>query len=206
MKQLDAAGVPLRAVRAVLLAGLVGAVLVNTVVPTRAQSAPARWVLEFGPYSGFYDFDAVTEFEDFAVFGLRLGARLSEWMRIEASFDEVYTSRKITDHRARQVSFNLHARIEPFATRVAPFALVGTGFVILDDADDPDAFGQAYDTGLGLRWNWRPRWLVRTEWVLRRQDFQLWRSVEEESGARSLESEAVTLWSRSLRLGLSHVF
>ncbi len=206
MKQRVAAGVPPRAVRAVLVVGLIVLGLAATAGAGRAQSDPARWVLEFGPYSGYYDFDAVTEFEDFAVFGLRLGARLSEWMRIEASFDEVYTSRKITDHRARQVSFNLHARIEPFATRVAPFALAGTGFVILDDADDPDAFGQAYDAGLGLRWNWRPQWLVRAEWVLRRQDFQLWRSVEEQSGARSLESEAVTLWGRSFRLGLSYVF
>lgn len=206
MKRLDAAGVPLRALRAVLMAGLIGAILAASGGGARAQSVPVRWVLEFGPYAGYYDFDAITEFEEFAVFGLRLGARVSGWMRVEASFDEVYTSRKITDNRARQVSFNLHARIEPFDTRVAPFALLGTAFVILDDADDPDAFGQAYDSGLGLRWNWRPQWLVRAEWVLRRQEFQLWRSIEEESGARSLESEAVTLWSRSVRLGLSYVF
>ena len=174
--------------------------------PVRAQSSPERWVLEFGPYSGYYDFDALTEFENFAVFGLRLGARMNTWLCMEGAFDEVYTNREVTGSKARQVSFVLHARIDPLRTRVAPYALVGTAFVILDDSDDPDAFGQAYDFGLGVRWNVGKRWMLRTEWVLRRQDFDLWRSVDDGLGGRVLESEAVTLWSRSPRLGLSYVF
>ena len=181
-------------------------VLVASVGSARAASGSPRWVLEFGPYAGHYDFDALTGFEDFAVFGARLGARMSPWLRIEGSFDEVYTSRSGTDNSARQVSFGLHARIEPWSTRLAPYLLAGGAFVILDDAEDPDAWGEALDVGLGARWNWRERWLLRAEWMLRRQNFQLWRAVDDGNGGTVLDGEAVTLWGRSLRVGISHVF
>lgn len=171
-----------------------------------AQSKAQRWVLEFGPYGGHYDFDRLTQFEDFPVFGLRLGARMRQWLRVEGSFDEVYTQRAISGNNARQVTFALHARVEPWRWPVAPFALVGTGLVILDDAEDPDAFGQAFDIGAGLRWNWAPRWILRGEWVLRRQDFALWKSVPDGAGGFDLQSEPVTLYGRAYRLGVSYVF
>ena len=174
--------------------------------PVRADDPPPRWVLEFGPYVGYYDFDRLTDMQDFAVFGARLGAHASPWLRLEASFDETYTERLRSDNRARQVAFGLHARIEPWSTRWAPFAMVGAAFVVFDDADDPDAFGEAYDLGLGLRFMATRHWMVRGEWVLRRQDFSIWSPQANELGDLELESDFATLWGRSFRIGASYVF
>jgi len=174
--------------------------------PAHAQDEPPRWVLEFGPFVGFYDFDTLTDYEDFGLFGARLGIHAAEWMRLEGSFEEVYTEREVTGNSARQVTFALHARIEPWSTRVAPFAIVGAALVINDDSDDPDAYGDAYDTGLGVRWMASPHWIVRGEWVLRRQAVSLWRLGTDELGDNVLQDEAVTLWGRALRIGASYVF
>ena len=171
-----------------------------------AQREPERWVLELGPFVGFYDFDRLTDYEDFGLFGARLGVHASPWLRLEGSFEEVYTERVRTGNSARQITFGLHARIEPWHTRVAPFGLLGAALVILDDSDDPDAYGDAYDVGLGVRWMASPRWMVRGEWVLRRQAVSIWRLGRDEFGDTVLEDEAVTLWGRALRIGASHVF
>lgn len=188
------------------LVGLLLLLLVMDTGTARAQSKAERWVLEFGPYVGFYDFDRLTQYEDFPVFGMRLGARMTQWLRIEGSFDEVYTDRAVSGNSARQVSFGMHARIEPWLWPLAPYALAGTALVILDDSEDPDAFGQALDVGAGLRWSWAPRWMLRGEWVLRRQDFELWRSIADGSGGLELRSEPVSLYGRAFRLGVSYAF
>lgn len=181
-------------------------VLVIAALPARAEEPPPRWVLEFGPFVGFYDFDRLTEYEDFGLFGARLGAHASPWLRLEASFEEVYTERVRTGNSARQVTFAMHGRIEPWDTRVAPFAILGAALVILDDSDDPDAYGDAYDIGLGVRWMASRHWLVRGEWVLRRQAVSLGRLGLDELGDTVIQSEAVTLWGRALRIGASYVF
>lgn len=189
--------------RLLLLSGLLGLILT---APARAEQGPAPWVLEFGPFVGVYDFDQLTAYEDFGLFGARLGVHASPWLRLEASFEEVYTQRARTGNSARQVSFAMHARIEPWRARVAPFALLGAAMVIMDDSDDPDAYGDAYDIGLGARWMANDNWLVRGEWVLRRQAASLWRVQLDDLGDASLVDEAVTLWGRALRIGASYVF
>lgn len=169
------------------------------------EIAHERWVLEFGPYIGYYDFDQLTAFKDFGLFGARAGVHLSSWLCLEGEFDEVYTQRHRTGNRARQISFGLHARLEPGRWRLAPMALIGGAFVMLDDTEDADAYGEALDLGAGLRFLASPRWILRAEWMLRRQPFQLHREVEGEEGPE-LQSEAVTLWGRAYRLGVSYVF
>ncbi|HKK70404.1 MAG TPA: outer membrane beta-barrel protein [Candidatus Krumholzibacteria bacterium] len=186
---------------------LAGCLLASLATPAEARDrAPDRWVLEFGPYVGYYDFDRLTDYEDFGLFGARLGAQMSSWLRLEGSFDEVYTERAVSGNSARQVSFGLHARIEPWATRWAPFLLVGGALVILDDSDDPDSYGEAYDVGLGLRYMANRHWMVRGEWVLRRQAFSRWTVQQDELGDLELVDDGVSLWGRALRIGASYVF
>ena len=171
-----------------------------------AVSAHAEgWVLEFGPYGGFYDFDRSVAFEDKGLVGLRAGVRLGGPWQIEAEFDEVYTRREISGHRARQVTLALHGRYEPLDRTFSPSLLAGTAFVALDDSEDADAFGEALDLGLGVRWRAHPRWVLRAEWMLRRQDYRIHR-LDAESVPQPVEGEEQALWGRSLRVGVAHVF
>ena len=82
----------------------------------------------------------------------------------------------------------------------------GVALVMFDDADDPDAYGDAYDVGLGVRYMATRNWLVRAEWILRRQAFSVWRPGRNDQGAIVLQDDAVSLWGRSLRIGASYVF
>ncbi len=193
--------------RRILCTILAGLALASPATAAVADDArPDRWVLEFGPYVGYYDFDRLTDYEDFGLFGARLGAQMAPWLRLEGSFDEVYTERAVSGNSARQVSFGLHARIEPWSTRLAPFALLGGALVILDDSEDPDAYGEAYDLGLGLRYMATRHWMVRGEWVLRRQAFSRWTVEQDELGDLQLVDDGVSLWGRALRIGASYVF
>jgi len=174
-----------------------------------ALASPAAgeegWVLEFGPYSGHYDFDRLTSFVDRALFGARMTVHLNAWAKLDAEFDEVYTRRSVTDNRARQVSLALHVRAEREDWVWSPSLLAGLAFVGLDDAEDPDAYGDAFDIGGGLRWKVADRWNLRADWMLRRQVFRVFR--QEEAGDVAFEvEEAQTLWARSLRIGVAYVF
>ncbi len=175
-----------------------------------AHAADGGWTLEFGPYFGYYDFDSATAFEDFGLFGARLGAHLGRRWGVEASFDEVYTERERTGSAARQISFALAARYEPWPGRWSPFALAGLALVMLDDSDSADAVSDAIDLGLGLRYSWGAGWSLRAETVLRRQEFERfrWVVVEDDAGEETvLESLGPdTLWGRSFRLGVQRAF
>jgi Outer membrane protein beta-barrel domain len=167
-------------------------------------AAAETWQLEFGPYVGRYGFDSLTRFDDFAMFGARLGVRVRPWLVAEGGFDEVYTSREITDNRARQVSLTLRTRLEPWSAALRPYALVGAAVVFLDDSEDPDAWGDALDLGLGLGYSINSHWFLRGEWLLRRQGVQLLQVDPEDPNL--LVEGAKTLWGRSFSLGVSRVF
>ncbi len=174
-------------------------------VVTRCARADDGWVLEFGPYVGYFDFDGVTEYEDKGMFGARGTIHLSDTFRLEAEFDEVYTSRRPLDSRARQVTLAMHGRYEPLAGRFSPSALAGLAIVALDDSENPDAYGEAYDLGLGLRLRATERWNVRAEWLLRAQPMRL--IMPSEEGAENpISSEDLTLWGRYFRVGVFYEF
>lgn len=163
--------------------------------------------LEFGPYFGYFDFDRATRFEDFGLFGARLGARVESWLTLEAGFDEVYTERQVSGNSARQMTFSVYGRVEPWHAKVTPYLLGGLAFVMLDDTDDPDAFGDATDIGLGAHWSPHASWLLRAEFVARRQRMELLRAGFDADGAKVLEEVGPrTLWGRSWRVGVSRVF
>ena len=175
--------------------------------PCGAVAAEPDRKLEFGPYFGYFDFDSATRFEDFGLFGARLGARVETWLTLEVGFDEVYTERQVSGNSARQMTFSLYGRIEPWRARVTPYLLGGLAFVMFDDTDDPDAFGDASDIGFGGHWSLREGWLLRAEFLLRRQRMELLRASFDADGARVLEEVGPrTLWGRSWRVGVSRVF
>jgi hypothetical protein len=175
--------------------------------PAGADTPDGRndWVLEFGPYVGYYVFDDLAYFEDRGLFGARLGVKLSSWARAEGEFDEVYTSREVSGNRARQVSIALHFRGEPARWRLSPSVVAGIAFVALDDSDDADAFSEAWDMGLGLRYEVTPRWVLRLDGMLRRQRMRIYR-LDEEGNPTPTSEEAETLWGRSVRLAVLYVF
>lgn len=193
---------------ALIVSGIASLLMAAANLPSAAQEAgdgEGGWVLEFGPYIGYYDFDAVTEFVDRGLFGARASVHASDAILFEAEFDEVYTRRDISDNGARQISLALHARYEPLSSRFSPSLLGGVAFVGLDDTDDPDAYGEALDVGLGVRFRATPRWMLRAEWMLRRQRFRLYEVVESE-GVLPIESDAQSVWGRGFRVGASYVF
>lgn len=176
--------------------------------PAVAQSPTADrdgWTLELGPYLGYYDFDALTYFDDRGLFGARVGVHLGPWARGEAEFDEVYTRRSSSGSRARQISLALHVRGEPARWRLAPSLLAGLAFVGLDDSEDADAFSEAWDAGAGLRYAVSARWVVRVDGVLRRQRMRIFRLGEDGEPVPLAEEEQV-LWGRSLRAAVAYVF
>jgi hypothetical protein len=178
-------------------------VLLSWTVPRPA--AAGNWSLEIGPYGGYYDFDAMTQFEDQGMFGARGAVILDTWARIEAEFDEVYTRRTVSDHRARQISFALHGRLQPLQGRWSPHLIFGPALVLFDDSDDPDAFGEAWDVGLGVIGRLGDRWRVRAEWMLRRQTMSILR-VDADSGESVVVEDDQVLWGRSLRVGFLYEF
>jgi hypothetical protein len=163
------------------------------------------WTLEIGPYAGYYDFDSLTQFEDQGMFGARGGVILNRWARIEAEFDEVYTRRTVSGSRARQISFALHGRLQPLDGRWSPLLFFGPALVMFDDADAPDAFGDAWDLGLGAVVHLGESWRVRAEWMLRRQSMAILRNVEGPDENVVVENDQ-TLWGRSLRVGFLYEF
>jgi opacity protein-like surface antigen len=168
-----------------------------------ALASPASaqdWRVDFGPYLGYYDFDEITQFEDGGMFGFRLGIHRDHWFRLEAEFDEVYTSRDPVGNAARQVTLALHGRFEPQGWRVAPSALLGVGMVMLDDSDYPDAFGEGYDLGLGVAWRVADSWKIRGEWVARYQRFRV-RDPEAAIDDPDAGSERRDLWGHAYRVG-----
>ena len=65
-------------------------------------------------------------------FGFRLGVHRDRWMRFEAEFDEVYTSRDPAGNAARQATLAVHARFEPQSWTLAPSVLAGVAMVMFD--------------------------------------------------------------------------
>jgi hypothetical protein len=177
----------------------------QAVADTNGAASPTGWVLEFGPYVGYYDFDALTYFEDHGLFGARAGVHLGPWARAEAEFDEVYTARSRSGTRARQISFAAHLRAEPSRWVVAPSVVGGLAFVALDDSDLADAFGEAWDLGVGARYAATARWVIRVDYVLRRQKMRLFRPTED-GQLIAVGDEEQTLWGRSLRAAVAYVF
>jgi hypothetical protein len=186
--------------------GIAGVALSLVLLPSMVLpvGAATTWPLEFGPYAGHFGFDRLTRFEDHALFGARLGVRARRWLVVEGGFDEVYTSRAISGNQARQVSLNLRARVEPIDWAVRPYLLVGEAAVFLDDSEDPDAWGDALDLGAGFTYGVDARWILRAEWVLRRQGMELLGNEVDEDGY-AIETAEI-LWGRSFTLGVSRVF
>jgi len=174
------------------------AVCLISVIAGTASPAESGWPLEFGPYSGYYDFDRVTQFRDRALFGARVALRPESAWSVEAEFEEVYTRRTSTDNAARQVAFAAHLRYEPLRSAISPSFLAGMAFVGLDDQDDPDSYGEAVDFGAGLRWRVGQGWTLRAEWMLRRQSVLLHRL----DGTQ----EELDLYGRAFRLGAGYAF
>lgn len=170
-----------------------------------ATAAPGH-VLEFGPYAGYFDFDRLSRMDDGFMAGVRLGVHSTPWLNFELEFDEVYTSRHITDNRARQITLAGHARVEPWRGVLAPSFLLGAALVAYDDEDDPDAYGDAYDVGVGVRWQPRADWHLRADWMLRAQSYRIYEAASDGGGLVAVDDEPVTLWSRALRVGVAYVF
>ena len=164
-----------------------------------------RWVLEFGPYTGHYDFDRLTGFVDRTLYGARATVHLNRFAKFDAEFDEVYTRRTVTDRRARQITLAGHARFEVERWAWSPSLFAGIAFVGLDDAEGPDFYGDAHDLGAGLRWKMTDRWNLRGEWMLRRQVFQGLRRQDDDTLPAD-EPGNRSLWGRSLRVGVGYVF
>jgi hypothetical protein len=163
-------------------------------------------VLEFGPYVGYFDFDRLNQMDDGFMAGIRVGVHGTPWLNFEMEFDEVYTSRHISENRARQISLAGHVRFEPWQMNIAPTLLAGAALVAYDDEDDPDAYGDAYDLGVGVRWAARATWFVRAEWMLRGQSFRLYETSAAGGTLVSSDAGPKTLWSRTLRIGVAYVF
>lgn len=170
-----------------------------------AGAAAGERPLEFGPIGGYYDFDAVTAFEDRGSFGARLGIPLAGPVRWDLEFQEVYTSRVGTGTPARQVSFATRLRYEPFAGRWTPSIPVGVSFLGLDDSRFPDSYGPAWDFGLGALYRASGKWWLRADWMLRRQDLRVHRRTTLGNG-EFVSSGTQTLWGRDFRVGFSRVF
>lgn len=171
--------------------------------PAAGFRAGGAWQLEFGPLLGYYDFDPATYFEDGLLAGLRLGARRSPQVQVEAEFTEVYTSREGTGNRARQVSAAFHVRYEPLEGHWSPSVMGGVAFVAFDDSEDPDSYGDAWDGGLALAYRVSPRWVLRAEWMLRYQRFTL---VDPNLSPEMQDNEVQDTWARSIHLGVYYVF
>ena len=173
------------------------------VPPEPAPPGHGLWQLEFGPLLGSYQFDALTSFEDGPLFGARLAARRSRWFQLEAEFTEVYTRREITGHSARQMSVALHGRFRFPRGRWDPSALLGLAFVGLDDSEDIDSFGDAWDLGLALGYRVSPRWVVRGEWMLRYQRFTVF---DPNLSPEMQDDDMVGTWARSWLVGAHYSF
>ena len=173
---------------------------------TGAAAPPGTgWRIDFGPYAGYYDFDSTTQFEDGGMAGLRLGIHRDSWFRFETEFDEVYTRREPAHNAARQITLAVHGRFEPQWWRLAPSGLLGLGFVMLDDSELPDAFGEAYDMGLGLAYRVSSSWRLRADFMMRYQRFQI-RDPGLPVDDPAARSEPVGLWARSIRIGAFYDF
>lgn len=177
-------------------------ILCSCALPASAQE---EWRIDFGPYLGYYDFDEITSFEDGGLFGFRMGIHRDGWFRVEGEFDEVYTSREPVGNAARQITLAIHGRIEPQSWRVAPSALVGVGMVMLDDSDNPDAFGEGYDLGIGLAWRLSASWRIRGEYLARYQRFRV-RDPEAPIDDPEAGSEREDLWGHGYRIGAFYDF
>jgi hypothetical protein len=176
-------------------------VLCSLNLPASAQ----EWRIDFGPYLGYYDFDEITQFEDGGMFGFRLGIHRDHWFRFEAEFDEVYTNRDPVGNAARQVTLAVHGRFEPQSWRFAPSALIGVGMVMLDDSDQPDAFGEGYDVGVGLAWRVSDSWRIRGEYLARYQRFRV-RDPGAPIDDPDAASEREDLWAGAYRIGAFYEF
>jgi hypothetical protein len=168
-----------------------------------ADIQPGAWILEFGPLVGYWSFDAVSSFEDAPLVGARLSARRSRHFQIEAEFTEVYTSRRITDNSARQISIAVHGRGMTWWGNWQPSVLGGIAFNGFDDSRDPDSFGEAWDFGLGLGHRLNHRWMLRGEWMLRYQRFVLF--DPNRPPAMQDDAEHGT-WAHSFLLGAHYAF
>jgi len=173
--------------------------------PPRAEFQPGQgaWRLEFGPLLGFYDFDPLTRFEDAPLFGARLSAGRSRWFRIEGEFTEVYTNREITHHSARQMTVALHGRLRWPHRRWDPSLLLGLAFVGLDDSEDIDSFGEAWDLGVGLGYRLGAHWTLRGEWLLRSQRFSVF---DPNLSPDRQDNDTVGTWARSWLIGAHYAF
>lgn len=169
-------------------------------IDVRAEESADDWRLDFGPYAGYYDFDGLTQFEDGAMGGLRLGIHRDSWFRFEAGFDEVYTRREPAGNAARQITLAVHGRIEPQWWRLAPSAFAGLGFVIFDDSDNPDAFSEGYDLGAGLAYRLADSWRLRADFVTRYQQFRVRDAGLPIDDPGALSGPTGT-WGRTYRIG-----
>jgi hypothetical protein len=158
------------------------------------------WRIDFGPYLGYYTFDDATQFKDGGLFGFRLGVHRDHWFRFEAEFDEVYTSREPAGNAARQITLAVHGRFEPQHWRFAPSAFLGLGLVMFDDSDNPDAFGEGYDLGVGLAFRMTDSWRLRADYMARYQNFRV-RDPNYPIDDPAALSSPTDLWGSSVRLG-----
>ena len=188
-----------------LLCVFTGIAAVSAPAQDMPASDDAGWRIDFGPYLGYYDFDPVTQFDDGAMAGLRLGIHQDGWFRFETEFDEVYTRREPVGNAARQITLAAHGRFEPQRWRLAPSALLGIAFVMFDDSDNPDAFSEAYDLGLGLTFRVSGSWSLRTEYMMRYQRFRV-RDASLPIDDPAATSELIDLWGSSIRLGAFYQF
>jgi len=168
-----------------------------------ADHGRGPWTLEFGPLIGSYHFDALTAFKDAPLFGARLGVRRSDHFQIEAEFTEVYTNRHVTGNSARQVCIALHGRGMKWVGSWQPSIMGGIAFVGLDDSEDPDSFGEAWDLGLGLGRHLNHHWMVRMEWMLRYQRFSLF---DPNISPESQDERVRGTWAHSFLLGVHYGF
>ncbi len=191
--------------RAALLSALlmVAGVTASAAAEEGAEPGTGPWQLEVGALAGFYDFDSLTRFEDGPIFGLRLGARRSRCFQLESEFTEVYTSRQVTNHSARQMTVALHGRLHWPMRKWDPSLLFGLAFVGLDDSDDTDSFGEAWDLGLGLGYRVSAQWTLRGEWLLRSQRFSV---IDPNLSPQMQSDEVVGSWARSWLVGLHYAF
>jgi hypothetical protein len=185
---------------------LLALVLVSALGSPVRGYAQELHVLEFGPYVGYFDFDRLSQMDDGFMAGVRVGVRGTPWLNFEMEFDEVYTSRHISGNRARQITLAGHLRVEPWQRNIAPTFLAGAALVAYDDEDDPDAYGDAYDLGVGVRWAARADWCVRAEWMLRGQSYRLYEASANDGALVTSDDGPKTLWSRTLRVGVAYVF
>lgn len=192
---------------------LVASALLLTSVPgpgsaARAEvdSGPGGHPLEFGLWLGHADFDDAIRFQNDVVYGLSLAAGIASWFRLGMELSQVTTRDRSQSEWTSAVIVGIMSRFEPWsASRLAVGALLGVSFMAFEERPGSDSISEGLDLGPSLRVALPRGWLARGDLFWRMQTFRLI-PVDAAGVPTGEREETGYLWSRIVRVGLSHEF